>query len=71
MLYTQHMLERFFESTSGDQIQAEIRRLEDRIRRLEKEPDSANRSRIRQSLRGQPRDMPFAALQPGEGPGKP
>ncbi len=33
-----------------DQIQAEIRRLEDRIRRLEKEPDSANRARIRQSL---------------------
>ena len=39
-----------FESTSGDQIQTEIRRLEDRIRRLEKEPDSANRARIRQSL---------------------
>jgi hypothetical protein len=52
MLYTQHMLERFFESTSGDQIQAEIRRLEDRIRRLEKEPESTNRARgrIRQSL---------------------
>ena len=50
MLYTQHMLERFFENTSGDQIQAEIRRLEDRIRRLEKEPESPNRARIRQSL---------------------
>jgi hypothetical protein len=50
MLSTQHMLERFFENTSGDQIKAEVRRLEDRIRRLEKEPDSANRSRIRQSL---------------------
>jgi hypothetical protein len=50
MLYTQHMLERFFENTSADQIQAEVRRLEDRIRRLEKEPDSGNRSRIRQSL---------------------
>ena len=50
MLYTQHMLERFFERTSGDQIQAEVRRLEDRIRRLEKEPDSVNHSRIRQSL---------------------
>ena len=50
MLYTQHMLERFFESTSAEQIQAEIRRLEDRIRPLEKEPESANRSRIRQSL---------------------
>jgi len=50
MLSTQHMLERFFENTSGDQIKAEVGRLEDRIRRLEKEPDSANRSRIRQSL---------------------
>ena len=50
MLYTQHMLERFFESTSADQIQAEVRRLEERITRLAKEPDSANRSRIRQSL---------------------
>jgi hypothetical protein len=50
MLYTQHMLERFFESTSADQISAEVRRLEDRIRRLEKEPDSVNRNRIRQSL---------------------
>jgi len=50
MLYSQHMLERFFENTSGDQIKAEVRRLEDRIRRLEKEPDSTNRSRIRQSL---------------------
>jgi hypothetical protein len=50
MLYTKHMLERFFENTSADQIQAEVRRLEDRIRRLEKEPDSGNRSRIRQSL---------------------
>ena len=29
---------------------AEIRRLEDRIRHLEKEPESANRARIRQSL---------------------
>jgi hypothetical protein len=50
MLYTQHMLERFFESTSGEQIQSEIRRLEDRIRRLDKEKESANRARIRQSL---------------------
>jgi hypothetical protein len=50
MLYTQHMLERFFESTTADQIQAEVRRLEDRIRRLAKEPNSGNRSRIRQSL---------------------
>jgi hypothetical protein len=50
MLHTQHMLERFFEKTSADQINAEVRRLEDRIRKLEKEPDSANRARIRQSL---------------------
>jgi hypothetical protein len=50
MLYTQHMLERFFESTSADQISAEVRRLEDRIHRLEKEPESANRTRIGQSL---------------------
>ena len=69
-LYTQHMLERFFESTSGDEIQAEIKRLEDRIRRLEKEPESANRSRIRQSLQGQPRDLQVAARQPGKRPAR-
>jgi hypothetical protein len=50
MLYTQHMLERFFESTRVDQIQAEIDRLEERIRRAQKQPDSANRARILQSL---------------------
>ena len=49
-LYTQHMLERFFQSTSADQIQKEIRRLEDRIRSEEREPDSPNRARIKQSL---------------------
>jgi hypothetical protein len=50
MLYSQHMLEQFFENTSADAIKAEIGRLENRIRRSEKEPDSANRTRIRQSL---------------------
>jgi hypothetical protein len=49
-LYTRHMLERFLENTSREQIEAEIHRLEERIRRLDKQPDSANRSRIRQSL---------------------
>ena len=51
-LYTQHMLERFFQSTSMQEIQSEIKRLEERIRRLDKEPESANRTRIRQSLQG-------------------
>jgi hypothetical protein len=51
-LYTQHMLERFFENTSADQIQGEIKRLEDRIRRLEKSPDAAKQTRILQSLEG-------------------
>jgi chromosome segregation ATPase len=50
MLYTQHMLERFFANTSSDQIQAEVRRLDGRLRRLQKEPESASRTRIRQSL---------------------
>ncbi len=50
MLYTQHMLERFFASTSAEQIQAEARHLEERIKQLEKQPESTNRSRIRQSL---------------------
>ncbi len=50
MLYTQQMLEKFFDNTNGDQIQTEIGRLETRLRRLEKEPESANRSRIKQSL---------------------
>jgi len=49
-LYTQYMLERFFQSTSIDKIEAEIRNVEGRIRRLEKEPDSPNRARIKQSL---------------------
>jgi DNA repair exonuclease SbcCD ATPase subunit len=49
-LYTQHMLERFFQNTSVEQIQRENRRLEDRIARLGKEPDSPNQARIRQSL---------------------
>ncbi len=51
-LYTQHMLERFFQNTSAQEIQAEIKRVEERIRRLDKDPDSANRTRIRQSLQG-------------------
>jgi hypothetical protein len=51
-LYTQHMLERFFQNTSAQEIQSEIKRLEERIRRLDKEPESASRSRIRQSLQG-------------------
>jgi chromosome segregation ATPase len=46
------MLERFFQSTSVEEIQSEIKRLEERIRRLDKEPESANRTRIRQSLQG-------------------
>jgi hypothetical protein len=50
MLYSQHMLDQFLENTDADEIRDEIRRLEDRIRKSEKQPDSANRSRIRQSL---------------------
>jgi hypothetical protein len=50
MLYTQHMLEQFLENTSADQIQAEIRRLQTRLGRLEKDPDSAKTTRMRQSL---------------------
>ena len=51
-LYTQHMLERFFDNTSGDQIQAEIQRVEDRIRRLENGPNAGRQTRILQSLHG-------------------
>src|SRR5262249_55268373 len=47
---TKHMLERFFQSTSVEQIEKEIKRLEDRIARLAKGPDSPNQARIRQSL---------------------
>jgi hypothetical protein len=49
-LYSQHMLERFFQSTSAEEIQRENRRLEERIARLAKGPDSPNQARIRQSL---------------------
>jgi hypothetical protein len=50
MHFTQYTLEQFFERTSADQLQAEIRRVEDRLRRLEHEPKSDARPRIRQSL---------------------
>ena len=40
LLYTQHMLDRFFERTSEKQIQDEIRRLEDRIRQLSRTPEA-------------------------------
>jgi hypothetical protein len=52
MLYTQHMLERFFARTSRQEIKNEVRRLEDRIKRLEKDPDSPKRARMLQSLQG-------------------
>ncbi len=51
-LYTQDMLERFFQNTSAQGIQAEIKRVEERLRRLDKDPDSASRTRLRQSLQG-------------------
>jgi chemotaxis protein histidine kinase CheA len=38
LLYTQTMLERFFERTGEDQIQSEIKRLEERIARMPAEP---------------------------------
>jgi hypothetical protein len=50
MLYTQNMLERFFERTSRQEIKNEIRRLEDRIARVQKDPDSPKRARMLQSL---------------------
>jgi hypothetical protein len=49
-LYTQHMLGRFLETTNAEQIQAELRRLEDRISRLQKQPESSSRAKIQQSL---------------------
>src|SRR5262249_6885367 len=50
MHFMKYTLEQFFERTSADQLQAEIRRVEDRLRRLEQEPKSDARTRIRQSL---------------------
>lgn len=51
-LYTQHMLEQFFATTNADQIQSEIARLEDRIKRLQNGPDAAKQTRLLQSLQG-------------------
>jgi hypothetical protein len=51
-LYTQHMLEKFFANTSAEQIQSEINRLEDRIRRRAKGSEPDKPSRILQSLQG-------------------
>lgn len=52
MLYTQYTLEQFFERTSADQLQSEIVRLEEGLKRAEAASgsDSDLRARIRQSL---------------------
>jgi chemotaxis protein histidine kinase CheA len=52
LLYTQTMLERFFERTSEEQIQGEIQRLEGRIARMPAEatPASASKQSILKAL---------------------
>ena len=52
LLYTQTMLERFFERTSEDQIRGEIQRLEGRIARIPAEatPGTASRQSILKAL---------------------
>ena len=52
LLYTQTMLERFFERTSEEQIRAEIQRLEARIARMPAEatPGTASRQSILKAL---------------------
>jgi hypothetical protein len=52
LLYTQHMLDRFFENTSQEQIEAEIQRLEDRLARspATEAADTSPRRVIRKAL---------------------
>lgn len=51
LLYTQTMLERFFESTSEDQIRGEIQRLEQRIARMPaQDAASPSRQNIKKAL---------------------
>ena len=50
MLYTQQMLDRFLATTTEEQLQGEITRLERRIASAEKEPDSPATQRILSTL---------------------
>jgi chemotaxis protein histidine kinase CheA len=50
LLFTQHMLERFFQKTSEAQILEDIRTLEQRIKRTTQGPDDPQKQKVRKSL---------------------
>ncbi|MBI4601752.1 MAG: hypothetical protein HY721_07310 [Planctomycetes bacterium] len=50
LLYTHHSLERFLETTSGDEIGEEIERLEARLRALGPASDAPQQQRVRKAL---------------------
>lgn len=51
LLYTEHSLDRFFETTTRDQIDRDLQRVQERIRREEERPQNEQRQRILETLR--------------------
>jgi chemotaxis protein histidine kinase CheA len=50
LLFTQHMLDRFFQQANEAQIREEIKTLEERIMRTTEEPDAPQKQKLRKSL---------------------
>jgi chemotaxis protein histidine kinase CheA len=50
LLFTQHMLERFFQKTTEAQILGDIKALEQRIKRSSEGPDASQKQKVRKSL---------------------
>jgi hypothetical protein len=50
LLYTQHVLERFFQQTSEAQIQWDVEELEQRLRKLAEGPDDPQKQKVRKAV---------------------
>jgi len=50
LLFTQHMLERFFQRTNGTQIKRDMETLEQRLKKLAEGPDDPQKQKLRKAL---------------------
>jgi len=50
LLFTRHSLDRFLEKTSPEAVKAEVRRVEERLERLDSTPDDPQTQRMRKAL---------------------